>query len=149
MTCNIFYTDDDPEDLETFNDAINDISPDVRVTNFINGTDLLHNLRNPPPIANIIFLDLNLPIRNGFEILKELKKIDIAHHLPVIVFSTSDAIDYVEISKKLGACLYIKKPSSYKTLKHILQTVLLIDWNTFQPSDKNFFYSGDDVFNFS
>jgi response regulator RpfG family c-di-GMP phosphodiesterase len=141
--CKIFYTDDDVDDRDLFVDAALHVSDSLEVITQGNGDELICLLNNPPPFPNLIFLDLNMPIKNGYEVLKEIKQSERTKSLPVIVFSTSDDQDTVDLTRKLGANLYITKPSSFSLLKKVIKYSLSIDWETFTPSTENFVYKAN------
>lgn len=140
MSFNIFYTDDDFEDVEMFIDAASETSDQIQVTIQGNGNELLLQLKNPPPFPTMIFLDLNMPVKNGYEVLKEIKESAHLKNFPVVIFTTSNHASAIEITRNLGASLFIPKPSSFFSLINILKYVLAIDWKTFIPSEKNFVY---------
>ena len=134
----IFYADDDVDDLDFFKEVTTEINEPVSL--FEEGDKLLYSLHNPPPKASIIFLDLNMPVKSGFDVLREIKSTPSVENIPVIIFTTSTNPRDVEMSKKLGANLYIHKPASITALKKALTYVLSIDWKNFTPSDKEFVY---------
>ncbi|MDQ6812638.1 MAG: response regulator [Bacteroidota bacterium] len=138
----IFYTDDDVDDRDLFIDAAHQVSESLEVITQGNGDELIRLLNNPPPYPNFIFLDLNMPIKNGFEVLQEIKKSERTKYLPVIIFSTSDDQTAINTTRDLGANLYIPKPSSFSSLKKAIKHSLSINWDTFAPSDKEFVYRG-------
>ena len=140
MHVHIFYADDDNDDQGMFLEAIKEISNHVQVTSQKNGNELIRQLNNPPPYPNIVFLDLNMPIKNGYEVLKEIKNSEQTKDLPVVIFTTSDHGNAVEITRSLGARLYVPKPVSFSALINILKYVLAIDWKTFTPTEKEFVY---------
>lgn len=134
----IFYVDDDVDDLDFFKEVINEINEPV--TLFEEGEKLLYSLHNPPPKASLIFLDLNMPIKSGFDILREIKATPDINTIPVIIFTTSNNPKDIELSRKLGANLYIRKPASISALKKAIIYVLSVDWDNFNPSGKEFVY---------
>lgn len=134
----IFYADDDVDDLDFFKEVTNEINQPVSL--FEEGDKLLYSLHNPPPKASVIFLDLNMPVKSGFDILREIKATPAIGDIPVIIFTTSINPKDIELSKKLGANLYIRKPASVGALRKAIDHVLSIDWSSFSPSDKQFVY---------
>lgn len=139
-TYNIFYADDDEDDLVMFKDAAQQVSESVKVLTQHNGKELLRLLNNPPPFPTLVFLDLNMPVKNGYEVLQEIKESELTRHIPVIIFSTSDDEKAINKTRQMGACLYIPKPSSFNSLKMAIQHALSINWGTFKPSTENFVY---------
>ncbi len=139
-SCTIFYTDDDKDDQEIFVEAVEEVSADVTVTLQENGDELIRLLHHPPPSPTIIFLDLNMPVKNGYEVLKEIKGSEFTKNLPVVIFTTSDHTSAIETTRKLGANMYIPKPSSFELLKNVIKHILAINWETFSASGKDFVY---------
>lgn len=138
MHSTIFYADDDVDDLNFFKEVTNEINQPVSL--FEEGAKLLYSLHNPPPRASVIFLDLNMPVKSGFDVLREIKASPSIKNIPVIIFTTSTNPRDIEMSKKLGANLYIRKPSSVSALRQAIDHVMSIDWKNFSPSDKQFVY---------
>lgn len=140
----IFYTDDDRDDQAMFRDAVAELTNNsVQLFTQDNGDELIGVLKNPPPTPKLIFLDLNMPIKNGYDVLQEIRSADATRDLPVVIFSTSDDRNAITKSRKLGANLYVTKPDSYKLLKKAVQHVLSVDWTTFTPGDKDFVYTSN------
>ncbi len=81
-----------------------------------------------------------MPIKNGYEVLQEIKQSERTKYLPVIIFSTSDDEKAINTTRQLGANLYIPKPSSFSSLKKAIKHSLSINWDTFTPSPENFVY---------
>ncbi len=134
----IFYVDDDADDLDFFKEVVDEINE--AVTLFEEGAKLLHSLHNPPPNASVIFLDLNMPVKSGFDVLKEIRTSPAIEKTPVVILTTSISPSDIELSKKLGANLYIRKPTSINGLRKAIAHVLSIDWETFNSSDHEFVY---------
>jgi CheY-like chemotaxis protein len=140
MSPNIFYADDDDEDREMFKDALNEISDHIHLTTHENGTTLIQHLHQTPLLPGLIFLDLNMPLKNGFDVLQEIRSGNSTCSYPVFILTTSNHPEAVEKVKRLGASLFITKPTSFNSLKSILKYVLSKDWQTFIPADKDFVF---------
>ncbi|GAB3515669.1 response regulator [Emticicia fontis] len=125
---NIFYTDDDIDDKEIFREIINEIHPDSSIEFQSDGNELLIRLKEIDYKPDILFLDINMPITDGFQVLSEIRQDSINKNLPVIVISTSNDADAIAKAKESGADLYICKPNSYAKLKKILAELLSINW---------------------
>ena len=138
---NIFYTDDDRDDIAFFKDAVMVASNDVHVVAHFNGGDLLDLLKNPPPYPAMVFLDWNMPGKDGAYVLKEIMTHDKISKIPVIILSTSDLQENISQARKLGAKMYMTKPNSFNGLVKMIKYSLTVDWDTFAPTDDNFFYS--------
>lgn len=135
----VFYADDDVDDLEFFTDIVMNFGR--KVLTFGYGEDLIHQLKNPPPTAGIIFLDINMPRRSGLDILSEIRAAERWKDLPVVMLSTSDSIENIRESKLLGANFYIQKSSEMSKLTKAIKHAISIDWKSFKPSDKEFLYA--------
>jgi CheY-like chemotaxis protein len=137
---NIFYADDDLDDREFFESAVREVSPSFNLITHSDGNELIDMLNNPPPFPNILFLDLNMPIKNGFEVLKEIRQSERTRDIPVVVFSTSDDAEAINTTRQLGANLYVPKPNTYTGLKKVIMHSMSIDWSKFTPSIDQFVY---------
>ncbi|NMH26988.1 response regulator [Flavobacterium silvaticum] len=137
----VFYADDDPEDLDFFCEVTDSLAKDVSVVTHENGEKLLAALDNPPPQPVVVFLDLNMPGFNGFEVLKRVRSNEAFSNLPVVIFSTSSDEASIERSRELGANFYVTKSSHFPTLKKSIEHTLNIDWSSFKPNPENFVYA--------
>lgn len=137
----IFYADDDLEDLDFFTEVANTIDGDIKVFTHIDGDKLIDALHNPPPSPHIIFLDLNMPGRNGFDVLEELRATAHLNQIPIVIFSTSADEKNVSLSRSLGANFYLPKLPSYEAFKKSIEDTLNINWSNFNPTESDFLYS--------
>lgn len=134
----IFYIDDDQDDLDFFSDAVSALGTNVQL--FLFPDDMFKILRNPPPKPSLIFLDLNMPLKTGFEIIQEIKQSDQLKKLPLIVYSTASSADIVKRCWNSGASLFITKPTSLEALKNAIDYALQIDWDNHRPTVQQFLY---------
>ncbi|PXY43549.1 response regulator [Flavobacterium hydrophilum] len=136
----IFYTDDDEDDLSIFADAVESLKKKIILQTYTGGDKLLNAIYNSSQMPNIIFLDLNMPGKNGFDVLTELRdnknKIDI----PVIIFSTSNEPGIIEKCRSLGANYFVTKPILMNDIIKIIDYTLGIDWKNFVTTPHNFIY---------
>lgn len=137
---NIFYADDDVDDLDFFREIVEEIGDDFRVFTKDNGNDLLNALETPPPHPNVVFLDINMPGINGLDILKVVRQNENHKGLPIVMFSTSNDEAVIDRARQLGASYYLPKSGDFKKLKKSLEHVLSIQWNSFIPTEQNFVY---------
>jgi CheY-like chemotaxis protein len=125
----ITLADDDEDDRLFFIDAFEELKINTIVNTVNNGRELLNFLNHPETILpNVIFLDLNMPILNGIECLKEIKLNDRFKEIVVAIYSTSSSDQDVEDTFILGANIYIKKPNNFDSLKKILSEIITINW---------------------
>jgi len=118
--------DDDADDQLFFLDAISAIDKSLRCDVVNNGLEAMIWL-NTNALPEIIFLDLNMPMMNGYECLERIKTSDTLKKIPVIIFSTTSNPREAERTKLLGAESFLTKTSDFKQLKlqlgQILQTI--------------------------
>lgn len=122
----ILIGEDDDDDYLIFSLAIEETSYKVLLTRAIDGQMLFSQLEKEVP--DILFLDLNLPVKDGWECLKQIRSNHTFDSLPVIIYTSYDDLTNVEYCYREGSNLYTIKPSSVGDLKHILNRILAIDW---------------------
>ena len=125
----ILLADDDEDDRLFFKDAIEEVKVKTVVRIVEDGVQLMDYL-NKPEIAlpNVVFLDLNMPRKNGMECLKEIRSDHKLKDLSVVIYSTSASEEDIEATFVRGANVYIKKPNDFDELKRVLGQVLSLNW---------------------
>jgi CheY-like chemotaxis protein len=122
----IFLADDDDDDRFLFQEALNEITLPTKLSSVRDGEQLMDFLA-ANSLPDVLFLDLNMPRKDGFQCLIEIKKNEKFKKLPVIIFSTSFQPDAVDKLYENGAQYYIRKPSNFEHFKKvILHAILLI-----------------------
>lgn len=137
----IVLADDDADDRLLFEEALKEIDARAHITTATDGEDLMSVLdRRSDPNPYIIFLDLNMPKKNGLECLKEIKQTEKFRDVPVVVYSTSCQEDSIDTMYEYGASYYICKPNNFSKLKHSIQQVFTLGLNRFfrQPAKEDF-----------
>jgi CheY-like chemotaxis protein len=138
---NILLADDDTDDCIFFKVAVDEFPLSTHLTAVHDGEQLMQLLTNETnELPHILFLDLNMPRKNGFECLSELKLSKKLKQLPVIIFSTSLEQEVVNLLYKSGAQYFIRKPSEFSQFKKIIQqTLTLITQENISPTTKENF----------
>jgi two-component system response regulator len=117
----VLVAEDDPDDRELINEALRTARPAVSLQFVFDGQELLDYLQTgrddprsstQPHHPAIILMDLNMPRKNGYEALAELKSDPVLRPIPVIVLTTSRDEDDVRTSYDLGASSFITKPTT-------------------------------------
>lgn len=125
----IFLADDDVDDRVLFEDALREVCKETTLATAMDGQEMMNKLdATVPPEPDVIFLDLNMPVKNGFECLAELKSTNKLKNIPVIILSTSSEKEYVDKTYAQGADYYLCKPDSFNTLKRAIDSILGFDW---------------------
>jgi len=132
----IFYTDDDKDDIAIFQDAVEEADKGIKLIANFDGGDLIHLLKNPPPSPAMVFLDWNMPGKNGEEVLAEIRATESLRNIPILIFSTSSNSDNIEAARKNGANMYITKPNSFQDIVQIIRHCLKIDWKNFSDPER-------------
>jgi CheY-like chemotaxis protein len=138
----IFLIDDDADDRLLFCEAMGDVAPDFICHVAVNGRAALRKLdRNEIDIPDLIFLDLNMPLVNGWQCLAEIKKKELYKDIPVIIYSTSSYPEDIDQAVQSGALCYFSKPYDFKELKKSLRIVAehLIDGTLHHLTDHEAF----------
>lgn len=120
----ILQIDDDFDDCEFFQQALEAVSPAIYIA-IHNPIEALHKLTNKEVEPDLIFMDINMPIMTGLELLAEIKKHDSISRIPVILFSTAPVTPKLAIT--LGVHDYLSKPSNFNELKNVLKYYLRTD----------------------
>jgi CheY-like chemotaxis protein len=116
MAKTILLIDDDRDDQVMFKDALRIIDPQIICDIVPNGRVALDMLSSSMTLPHLTFLDLNMPIMDGYEFLREIRKYPRLKGMPVGVLSTSSVIPAMKTSKALGARFYLTKPNDFKML---------------------------------
>jgi CheY-like chemotaxis protein len=123
----ILVTDDDEDDREFISDAFISKGLEDSIQQFANGKELVDFLNQTQEIDDcIVLLDLNMPIKDGYQALKEIKENDRLKTIPVIMLTTSASSFDQDRCKKLGCKEYILKPFSFTVYEQIADQVLKI-----------------------
>jgi CheY-like chemotaxis protein len=120
----ILLVDDDPDDQFFFRDALNETASHLKCIVANNGVEALTLLEATDDTPSIIFLDLNMPMMNGFEFLQHMKANNNFKHIRVVIFTTSSNPADRKLSIELGAERFLSKTADFKLLKQTLSEIL-------------------------
>lgn len=126
----ILLAEDDADDRDLFVEAINLIDPSVLVATVHDGEQLMDHLKKSTHTPDCIFLDLNMPRKNGKECLIEIRKDERTKTIPVIVYTTSLNVRDIDETFNRGAFLFVRKPSSFVELKSLLSKCMTSGFDT-------------------
>jgi len=124
----ILLVDDDPADVRLTREALNEHKVYCHTTVAADGVEAMAYLRREGPYVDavrpdIILLDLNMPRKDGREVLHELKADPTLARIPVVIMTTSNADQDVVQSYSLGANCYIVKPCDLEQLTTIVKSI--------------------------
>ena len=118
----VLLAEDENDEYIGFLRAINKQAADVQVMRLDNGYSLLNMLQTAiQPYA--IFLDVNMPYKNGLNTLVEIREMERFKNVPVIMFSKPDYITNVDLAYEFGANFFIKKCVSEEKLSAIISRI--------------------------
>jgi CheY-like chemotaxis protein len=121
----IILADDDESDRLLFKEALEELKIKPVVKTVKDGEELMHYLtKKENPVPSILFLDLNMPCKNGHECLKEIKALDKLKNMIIAIFSNSATEKDIDETFSSGANVYIKKPGDFNQLKQVLDKVV-------------------------
>ncbi len=144
----ILLADDDLGDCMLFKDALEELPISTRLTIVHNGEQVVEELnREGMKLPDVLFLDLNMPRKNGFAALGEIKRHPEMEKLPVIIISTSSELDSIKKVFRDAAHYYICKPVDFSQLKKVIYEALTLITikNSPLPLEANFMITGETV----
>jgi CheY-like chemotaxis protein len=130
---NILLADDDADDRELFEEAITELNSKIKLLTLEDGIQLMNALNNEENIPDIVFLDMNMPLKSGKKCLEEIRNNPKYNSLFIIIYSTSSNPKDVEDAYNMDANLYIRKPNSYTELIEILKVVFSLNIQEYHP----------------
>lgn len=121
----VILADDDESDRTNFIEALEESRIKTVVYAVKDGVELMELLsQEDTPVPHLLFLDLNMPRKNGLTCLKEIRSTAKLKDVAVAIYSTSSYEKDIEETFQYGANVYIKKPTDYEMLKKVLNKVL-------------------------
>jgi CheY-like chemotaxis protein len=124
----VLLVEDDPGDVLMTQEAFEDHKVRNRLTVVSDGAEALSYLRREGQYADalrpdLILLDLNLPKRDGREVLEEIKKDEDLGRIPVVVLTTSAADEDILRSYQLHANAYVTKPMDFNDFAEAIRQI--------------------------
>lgn len=125
----LMLIDDEPADVELFRDACQEHAPGVQVEYAAHGQDALDLLEEgkratPVRLPALILLDLNMPVMTGHQFLERIKHDPVLRTIPVVILSTSEAMDDIRQAYRNYAGGYLVKPSTIPELYQLVEAVI-------------------------
>jgi CheY-like chemotaxis protein len=124
----VLLVEDDPGDVLMTREAFEEHKVRNRLTVVSDGVDALAYLRGQEPFTDavrpdLVLLDLNLPKRDGREVLAEIKNDESLRQIPVVVLTTSQAEEDVLRSYQLHANAYVTKPVDFEQFINVVRRI--------------------------
>lgn len=140
----IFYADDDEDDLLLFKEAVEKVASDLKSALGLhlhpNGNNLIENIKKDRDSQAIVFLDINMPLQSGTDLLQQIRTAPGIMASPVIMYSTSSSPNNIELCQSLGADFYVIKPIKFSDLTEMIANFIHINWQNRLPEARKFLY---------
>jgi len=130
-SADILLVEDNDDEVFLTRRAFRDLGPQVTLHHVDDGAKCLAFLRKQPPYANaptpdLILLDLNMPVMDGREALREIQADVALRHLPVVILTTSGEESDIQSMYHLGCNSYVTKPVNFD--RFVAVTAQLLDY---------------------
>jgi two-component system, response regulator len=122
----VLLVEDNEDDIVLIEEAFAEAKLMNVICKVRDGEDALAYLRQVEPYTHrrrpgLVLLDINMPKKNGFEVLQAMKADPLLQSLPVVMLTTSDREDDIVRSYTYGACSYIRKPMSLAQFAQVVK----------------------------
>jgi two-component system, chemotaxis family, response regulator Rcp1 len=137
----VLLVEDDPADIRLMREAFIDTNIDVRITTKNDGEQALMYLKQlakESRVPDIILLDLNMPIKNGHDVLTEIKSAPDFKNVPIVVVSASRSDEDLLRALETRMNYYMNKPVSSDKLQIVLETLFHL-WQPSSQTEGNFY----------
>ncbi len=125
---NVLLIEDNPGDIRLTQEALHDSEVINKMDVVVDGDEAMRYLLGKEPFSNnlppdLILLDLNLPKKNGLEVLHEIKTNARIQHIPVVVLTSSEAEHDIFESYAAYANCYISKPVDFEHFSAVIKSI--------------------------
>jgi CheY-like chemotaxis protein len=127
-TVEILLVDDNIGDVVLTKEALKAVEFPNRVSVVRDGCEALEFLRRTGKFANasrpdLILLDINMPRKNGCEVLEEVRSDEDLRLIPIVILTSSEAEDDIRRSYELGANCFVTKPADLDEMVRVVQAI--------------------------
>ncbi len=125
---NIVIIDDNPNDIDIVKEILENQSVNLNIVSFLDPERAVTFLQDEYKLDNqkncVVLMDLNMPQKNGFELLNLLKSDKRTSHIQVLIYTSSKRKEDIMKAYSLGASSYIIKPLEIEDIEHVLEGVV-------------------------
>ena len=136
----LVLVEDDPDNQFFFRNALKEVDAGIKASYVSNGNELLSLLNFFIP--DILFLDLEMPVKNGLRCLVNIRNNPQTENLPVVACSATARHADIQIAYEMGAHLFLIKPSIFKFYVSALKAILALDWHNPEAIKQQYFVNG-------
>lgn len=124
----VVLAEDDSATSKLVEMAFEDIGSSIEFIVVQDGQELMEFLRREGEHGeakrpHLVLLDLNMPRKNGFEALSEIRDDDALKDLPVVILTTSDSRQDIKRCYRMGASSFVTKPAGFVALRELFQSL--------------------------
>lgn len=128
MAIQVLMAEDNPDDVELMREALVESKLDISVHAVHDGVEALAFLRRESPYddapqPDLLLLDLNMPRKDGREVLKEVREDESLRGLPIVVLTTSQAEEDIAEAYKLCVNCYVSKPVDFDQFMKVVSAI--------------------------
>ena len=132
---NVLVVEDNPDDFELTRLAFAENGCDASLYCARNGQECMDYLRQQGPYAgakmpDMVLLDINMPVMDGFEVMTRIAADANLRHLPVIILTTSDAEEDILRMYRLRCSAYVVKPADFNEFTRAVRTLIEFWYST-------------------
>ena len=141
--CNVLLAEDDEDDFHFFNIAISSLDGMYQLLRISDGV-MFSSLIQTSIDPDIIFLDINMPYKDGIACLKEIRSHEGYNSIKVVMYSTSNNVKEIDRCYSMGADFYLIKPPCYLCIQQQLMELFQNDYfvkNIKPPREEFVFHS--------
>lgn len=123
-TKGVLLVEDDEDDVILFVNAIKEINNSLNVYQAKNGEEAFKRLNEINILPDLIFMDIDMPVMNGFECLKRLKQHNDYKNIPVVILTEFNNPEEQEFAYSLGASFFLYKLPDFPLFKKNISNML-------------------------
>lgn len=125
----VLLAEDNDGDAELLKLALEEANISVELDRVANGEECIQYLRGQAPYEgqsapDLLILDINMPVKNGIEVMRELWEDEKLRTQPVIVLSTSDSASDIKAMYDNGCNAFARKPSGFSEFVDLIQKIM-------------------------
>jgi CheY-like chemotaxis protein len=136
----IVLAEDDIDDQNIFQIALQEINPAIQTKFVSNGRELSSLLQTHKP--DLLFLDLEMPYKNGLECLVDIRSSPELEMVPVVVFSSTTRPSNIQTAYEMGAHLFFIKPPIYSDYLNSIKAIFKLNWSEPESIKKQYCING-------
>lgn len=122
----VLLVEDNPDDIALARRAMTRRNLGTRLEVVTSGVEAIARLQGPGQgLPRVVFLDVNMPEWNGFEVLERLRADQRTRYLPVVMLTTSTEPDDIATGYRLGANSFVTKPFDFEEFAEIFATMTI------------------------